>query len=59
MNEPETREELIDPKLKTAGWGAIEDSKILCERTVCKITDDRIQAQGKMQIKKILFDFLI
>ena len=29
MNEAETRAEYIDPKLKQAGWGEIEGSKIL------------------------------
>ena len=28
MNEAETRAELIDPALKTAGWGIIENSRI-------------------------------
>ncbi len=28
MNESETRAELIDPALKTAGWGVVEDSKV-------------------------------
>lgn len=28
MNESETRAELIDPALKAAGWGVIEDSKV-------------------------------
>ena len=27
MNEAETRAELIDPKLKACGWGAVESSK--------------------------------
>lgn len=49
MNEAETRAELIDPKLKEAGWGVIENSRILRERNVCKITDGRIQ--GVMQAK--------
>ena len=31
MNEAETRAELIDPKLVEAGWGVVEDSKILRE----------------------------
>jgi len=31
MNEAETRAELIDPKLKAAGWGVTEGSKILRE----------------------------
>ena len=27
MNEAETRAELIDPKLKTCGWGVVEGLK--------------------------------
>ena len=46
MNEAETRAELIDPKLKEAGWGVVEGSKILRERN-CQITAGRIQAGGK------------
>jgi type I restriction enzyme R subunit len=46
MNEAETRAELIDPQLKASGWGVVEDSKILRERDVCKITDGRIQVGG-------------
>ena len=42
MNEAETRAELIDPKLKSCGWGVIKGSRILRERDVCKITDGRI-----------------
>jgi len=29
MNEAETRAELIDPRLKDAGWGVVEGLKIL------------------------------
>ena len=28
MNEAETSAELIDPKLKESGWGAVEGAKI-------------------------------
>ncbi len=31
MNEAETRAELIDPKLKEAGWGTVEGSKVMRE----------------------------
>ena len=31
MNEAETRLELIDPALKSAGWGNVENSRIRCE----------------------------
>jgi type I restriction enzyme, R subunit len=43
MNEAETRAEYIDPKLKEAGWGEIEGSKILRE---FRITDGKIQTGG-------------
>ena len=43
MNEAETRAEYIDPKLKQAGWGEVEDSKVLREFS---ITDGRIQTGG-------------
>ena len=43
MNEAETRGEYIDPKLKQAGWGKVEDLKVLRE---FRITDGRIQTGG-------------
>ncbi|MEZ4799161.1 MAG: DEAD/DEAH box helicase family protein [Flavobacteriales bacterium] len=43
MNEAETRAELIDPKLKAAGWGIVEGSKILREYN---ITSGKIQTGG-------------
>ncbi len=43
MNEAETRAELIDPKLKAAGWGVVEGSKILREYN---ITAGKIQTGG-------------
>ena len=36
MNEAETRAELIDPKLKDAGWGVVEGSKVLREYRITK-----------------------
>lgn len=44
MNEPDTRAELIDPALKAAGWGVVENSRI---RREYPITLGRIQEQGK------------
>lgn len=58
MNEAETRAELIDPKLKSCGWGVIEDSKILRERDVCKITDGRIQVGGGRK-KPLFADYIL
>lgn len=44
MNEAETRAELIDPALATAGWGEVEDSRI---RREFLITPGRIQPGGQ------------
>jgi len=57
MNEAETRAELIDPKLKEAGWGVVEGSKILRERN-CQITAGRIQAGGK-RAKPLIADYIL
>ncbi|MEX0909796.1 MAG: type I restriction enzyme HsdR N-terminal domain-containing protein [Candidatus Paceibacterota bacterium] len=43
MNESETRAEYIDPKLKLAGWGFVEGSKVLRE---FRITDGKTQTGG-------------
>ncbi len=43
MNESETRAEYIDPKLKSSGWGEIEESRVLRE---FRITDGKIQTGG-------------
>ncbi len=58
MNEAETRAELIDPKLKSCGWGVIEGSRILRERDVCKITDGRIQVGGGRK-KPLFADYIL
>ena len=55
MNEAETRAELIDPKLKTCGWGVIEGSKILREYN---ITAGRIQTGG-VRSKKLIADYIL
>ena len=58
MNESETRAELIDPKLKQNGWGIVENSKILRERNVCKITEGKIQVGGKRK-KPLIADYIL
>jgi len=50
MNESETRAEYIDPKLKQAGWGEVEGSKVLRE---FRIADGRIQTGGTRSNCKI------
>jgi type I restriction enzyme R subunit len=47
MNEDETRAELIDPQLKMAGWGVIEDSKVFRNHP---ITQGRIQTGGRRAV---------
>ena len=51
MNESETRAEYIDPKLKEAGWGEVEGSKILRE---FRITDGKIQTGGTRSKPEII-----
>jgi type I restriction enzyme R subunit len=55
MNESETRAEYIDPKLKAAGWGEVDGSKILREY---HITDGRIQSGGTRS-KPEIADFVL
>jgi len=49
VNEAETRAELIDPALKTAGWGVVEGSRIRRE----VITLGRLQGAGRRGPKEI------
>jgi type I restriction enzyme R subunit len=44
MNEAETRAELIDPALQTAGWGVVEGSRI---RREYPITLGRLEGHGR------------
>lgn len=55
MNEAETRAELIDPKLKSCGWGIVEGSKVLREYN---ITAGRIQSGGGRG-KKLTADYVL
>jgi type I restriction enzyme R subunit len=55
MNEAETRAELIDPKLREAGWGVIEGSKILRENI---ITIGKIQTGGG-RAKPLIADYVL
>ena len=55
MNEAETRAEYIDPKLKNAGWGEVEGSKVLRE---FQITPGRIQVGGTRG-KKEIADYIL
>jgi type I restriction enzyme, R subunit len=55
MNEAETRAEHIDPALKAAGWGVVEDSKILREYP---ITMGRIEGHGRRS-KPLTADYVL
>ncbi|MBP9210864.1 MAG: DEAD/DEAH box helicase family protein [Saprospiraceae bacterium] len=55
MNEAETRAELIDPKLKSCGWGVVEGSKVLREYN---ITAGKIQTGGGRG-KREIADYLL
>ncbi len=55
MNEADTRAQYIDPKLKQAGWGEIEGSKVLRE---FRITDGKIQTAG-MRGKPEIADYIL
>ena len=54
MNEAETRAELIDPALKTAGWGVAEGSRVRRE----VITLGRLQGAGKRS-KQDIADYVL
>ena len=49
MNEAETRAELIDPALRTAGWGVVQDSRVRRE-TLCP---GRIEGAGRRGLPEI------
>jgi type I restriction enzyme R subunit len=54
MNEAETRAELIDPKLREAGWGVLEGTKISREY---HITRGRLRAGGRE--KPMIADYIL
>ena len=55
MNEAETRAEYIDPKLKAAGWGVVDGSKVLREY---HITAGKIQT-GNGRAKPLIADYVL
>src|ERR1035438_8541727 len=55
MNEAETRSEYIDPALNAAGWGVVEDSRILREY---HITPGRIEGLGHRG-KALIADYVL
>lgn len=57
MNEAQTRLEKIDPKLRAAGWGEIEHSRILVEQNATSITLGRIVQTGRS--KPLRADYIL
>jgi type I restriction enzyme, R subunit len=55
MNEAETRAEHIDPALKAAGWGVVEESRI---RREYPITLGRLEGQGRRG-KSLTADYVL
>lgn len=55
MNESETRAEYIDPKLRKAGWGEVEGSKVLRE---FRITEGEIKTGG-LRGKPEIADYIL
>lgn len=57
MNEAQTRLEKIDPKLRQAGWGEVEHSRILVEQNATTITLGRIIQTGRQ--KPLRADYIL
>jgi type I restriction enzyme R subunit len=55
MKEADTRAELIDPKLREAGWGIVDGSKIQREFS---ITAGKIQ-NGGVRGRKLSADYVL
>src|SRR5437763_2168939 len=55
MNEAETRAELVDPALRTAGWAVVEGSRV---RRELRITLGRLQGAGK-RAKPEIADYVL
>jgi type I restriction enzyme R subunit len=56
MNEAETRAELIDPALRTAGWGLVADSRVRRE-TICPGRIEGAGRRGKPEIADYVLTF--
>jgi type I restriction enzyme R subunit len=56
VNEAETRAELIDPALRTAGWGVVADSRVRRE-TICPGRIEGAGRRGKPEIADYVLTF--
>ena len=54
MSEQDTRRQLIDPKLKEAGWEVVEGSRIITERY---FTNGRLTQSGRQA--KSRYDYVL
>ena len=54
-NEAETRAELIDPVLTSAGWGVVEHSRVAREYV---IAPGRIEGAGRPQ-RQLIADYVL
>ena len=57
MNESDTRYKKIDPALKSAGWGVVEDSDVFTEQRAYMLVPGRIVTKAKRNPDKI--DYLL
>ncbi|HZO44322.1 MAG TPA: DEAD/DEAH box helicase family protein [Xanthobacteraceae bacterium] len=56
MNEADTRAELIDPALRSAGWGVVADSRVRRE-TICPGRIEGAGRRGKSEIADYVLTF--
>jgi type I restriction enzyme, R subunit len=56
MNEAETRAELVDPALRSAGWGVIADSRVRRE-TICPGRIEGAGRRGKPEVADYVLTF--
>ena len=55
MNEADTRAELIEPKLREAGWGVVPETRV---RREYRITKGRIQPGGR-RLRPLIADYVL
>ena len=56
MNEAQTREDLINPAIRAAGWTAENDCKVLVEQSACEFAPGRV---GKVHGKPLKADYIL
>ena len=56
MNEAQTREDLITPAIRAAGWTAENDCQMLVEQSACEFAPGRV---GKVRGKPLRADYIL